>query len=299
MTGCASRAAGPGTWSRFRKVETRMMGLGDDPAVTWDKAIEGWREWERAAGRTAATIEQRTYQVRRAGRELGRPPVAVTTDELVAWLAAHEWAPNTARAYRAAIVAFYRWARDVAGLVEVSPASMLPPVSVPRGKPRPAPEDAFRLAMRSADPRARLAIMLAGVCGLRRGEIARARREDVEADLSGWSLRVVGKGGHVRLVPLPDELARELRGRPGGWLFPSPVTSGHLTPHHLGKLVARHLPDGLTTHTLRHRCGTVAYAATRDLRAVQELLGHARPETTALYTAVTSDSLRAAVAAAV
>lgn len=51
-------------------------------------------------------------------------------------------------------------------------------------------------------------------------------------------------------------------------------------------------------HTLRHRCATVAYAKTRDLRAVQELLGHAKPETTAIYTAVPDDAVRDAMRAA-
>lgn len=138
--------------------------------------------------------------------------------------------------------------------------------------------------------------MLAAQCGLRRSEIARTRREDVEPDLVGYALRVAGKGGHVRLVPLPDDLAAAILDRGPGWLFPS-SHGGHLTPHHLGKIVSRHLPPGFTTHTLRHRCGTVAYRETRDLRAVQELLGHAKPETTAIYTQVPDGALRAAIAA--
>jgi integrase len=140
-------------------------------------------------------------------------------------------------------------------------------------------------------------MLLAGQCGLRRGEIARASREDVEQDLSGWSLRVLGKGGHTRMVPLTDELGREILRRDPGYLFPS-SHGGHLTPHHLGKTIAAALAAGHTTHSLRHRCATVSYAATRDLRAVQELLGHAKPETTAIYTLVPDDAVRSAMLAA-
>lgn len=154
--------------------------------------------------------------------------------------------------------------------------------------------------MASADPRAVLAVRLGAFCGLRRGEVARCAREDLSRDLLGWSLRVVGKGGHVREVPVPDGLAVELLGMPAGWLFPSPYAAGpgHLTPHHVSKLVSRALPAGVTMHMLRHRCATVAYAGTHDLRAVQELLGHSRPETTAGYIATPAESVRAAVAAA-
>jgi integrase/recombinase XerC len=60
--------------------------------------------------------------------------------------------------------------------------------------------------------------------------------------------------------------------------------------------VARVLPEGFTTHSLRHRFATAAYGVERDLRAVQELLGHAKPETTARYAAVPDGALAAAVA---
>ena len=49
-------------------------------------------------------------------------------------------------------------------------------------------------------------------------------------------------------------------------------------------------------HTLRHRFATTAYGVERDLRAVQELLGHSKPETTARYVAVPEGALRTAVA---
>lgn len=263
--------------------------------MTWTD-ISGWVDYMRTAGLPETTIKQRTYHLGRVARELGGTPSTLSTDELSRWLASKRWAPNTRRSYRASLRAFYGWA-VAADRVSSSPAHLLPPVRVPRARPRPAPEEAFRLALAAADDRARLAILLAGVCGLRRGELARARREDLEADLEGWSLRVMGKGGHVRLVPLPELLASMIRSRPEGWLFPS-SHGGHLTPHHLGKVVSRHLPDGLTTHTLRHRCGTVAYAETGDLLAVQSLLGHAKPETTAIYVGVPMESVRRAMSGA-
>lgn len=265
--------------------------------ITWDQAITKWMAFMRASSCSPATIEQRSYQLRRVADALEGLPGDVSTDQLVDWLSAQAWKPNTRRGFRGALRAFYSWGVSV-GAWSLSPAAALPVVRVPRALPRPTPEAGYRLAVAIADPRARLAIRLAGACGLRRGEVARRRREDVEVDLLGWSLRVVGKGGHQRVVPLPDDLAREILAMPAGWLFPSSRTGRHLTPHHLGKLVAAELPETFTTHSLRHRCGTVAYAETRDLRAVQELLGHAKPETTMLYTEVPGSAIRAAVEAA-
>ena len=51
------------------------------------------------------------------------------------------------------------------------------------------------------------------------------------------------------------------------------------------------------SHTLRHRGGAAAYAGNEDLHAVQELLGHACPDTTAIYTYVPAATIRAAMTA--
>ena len=264
--------------------------------AAWGGLIDRWEDYLRATGSPRTTIGLRTYHLRRLAADFPGGPRSVTLQTLVKWLAGQDWAPNTRRAYRGSLRSFWSWAM-ITGVVSSSPAHLLPPVAVPRARPRPTPEQAYRMALRVADDRERLAILLAGQCGLRRGEIAQVRREDVEADLLGHSLRVAGKGGVVRLVPLPEGLAATILAHPAGWLFPS-SHGGHLTPHHLGKVISRCLPEGLTTHTLRHRCATVAYAQTRDLRAVQELLGHAKPETTAMYTAVPDGAVRAAMAAA-
>lgn len=69
-------------------------------------------------------------------------------------------------------------------------------------------------------------------------------------------------------------------------------------PAHVGKLISRTLPAGWTTHTLRHRFASQAYAVDRDIRAVQELLGHASVVTTQIYTAIPDNARRRAAAGA-
>lgn len=262
----------------------------------WAREVAAFVAYMGAAGLSSNTIQMRVYHLSRVAAELGGSPASLTVDRLTAWLAAQSWQPNTRRAYRGSLRAFYSWSMAM-GRVDLSPAHQLPSVRVPRGKPRPVPEDGFRMAMRIADKRARLAIMMAGTMGLRRGEVAAAKREHLEADLLGWSMRVKGKGGHVRIVPVPDLLAAEILRRPAGYLFPS-SHGGHLTPHHLGKIVSRNLPEGYATHGLRHRFGTSALkAANGNLRKVQVLMGHANIQTTTLYTSVDDEDLRAIVEA--
>lgn len=263
-----------------------------------EREITSWATWLRAAGRPATTIGLRTYHVRRVMGEIETDPWSLTTEMLVDYLGAQNWAPETRRSYRASLRSFYKWAQAT-GRRGDDPAALLPTIKLPRGIPRPTPDAMYREALTKADDRVRLMVQLAAWCGLRRGEIARVRREDVVEDLVGHSLIVKGKGGHERLVPLMPDLARTLLEAPPGWIFPSSARPGApLTAHHVGKLVSGVLPEGWTCHTLRHRCATVAYEADRDLRAVQELLGHAKPETTARYTRVPLDAIRAAVRAA-
>lgn len=262
--------------------------------AAWGELIDRWSTWMLAGNTSPETVRLRQYHLLRLAQDFP-DPATVTTDDLLQWLAGKNWKPNTTRSHRATFRAFWSWAVKT-GRLPSSPAHDLPQVRVPRARPRPTPEDVFRHAMRVGDSRARLALMLGGICGMRRGEIARARREDLEADLLGAVLRVKGKGGHVRLVPLPEELERAIVRMPPGWLFPSP-SGGHLTPGHIGVLVKECLVTH-TTHTLRHRAGSRAYSATRDLRAVQEFLGHAKPETTAIYTEAPQTTIRAAMEAA-
>lgn len=264
--------------------------------ITWTVALDSWTTYLSAIGTPDTTKSLRTYHVGRVARDIGKTPETLAFDDLIAWLAVQGWMPNTRRSYRQSLRSFYSWALAT-GLVQQSPAHLLPPVRVPRAKPRPTPEPIYRAALEHADDRVRLALRLGGAMGLRRSEMVRARREDLVDDLVGWSLRVHGKAGHERLVPAPADVVEAILERPAGWLFPNVQRGGPITGHHLAKLVSREL-ERHGPHSLRHRAGSVAYHETKDLRAVQEFLGHAKPETTSIYTLVHNDDVRAAMMAA-
>jgi integrase len=263
-------------------------------ATTHDD-LTAWRAWLVACDLSPQTIRLRCYQLARFAEH--HPTLrAVTTDELTGWLARTGWATDTRRSQLAALRSFYGWAH-ASGRLSTDPSRLLPRIRPAQHVPRPASERAVRVAMIGSDARVRLMLTLAVRQGLRRGEIALVHSDDITEDLDGWSLTVHGKGRKDRTIPLADDVADQLRGLPAGWAFPG-LSDGHLSAGHVGVLMARALPDGLTAHTLRHRFATKAYGATRDLLAVQELLGHARPETTRGYILLPGDSLRAAVTGA-
>ena len=122
-------------------------------------------------------------------------------------------------------------------------------------------------------------------------------------------LAVSGKGGRERLVPL-SQTAREaidaylplrtmrLGDHVSPWLFPSRGRQGHLTRHRFAQLlkdlaVAAGLdPTRVSPHTLRHAFASHLLANGADLRAVQQMLGHADISTTQIYTHVLDERLK-------
>jgi integrase len=266
-------------------------------ASEWSTARAGFAAYLRAAGARPGTVELRMRYLCRLQASSSSGPWDLTYDELVDFVANPRWKPETRRVAQSTVRGFHRWALR-SGRRSDDPALQLPPVRVPQGRPQPAPEAVVRDVLARATPRTRLMVMLAAYAGLRRSEIASLN----VADVAGDELRITGKGGKVRAVPIHPVLARELEpftaaARRSGYLFPG-HDDGHLDPIAVGRTLAAALPGSWTAHKLRHRFATVAYAATHDIRAVQELLGHSKLETTQRYTAVSDDSLRRAVMAA-
>lgn len=253
--------------------------------------LDQWGSWLRASGASAGTIRLRECYVTRF--LAAHPDLhAVSLDDVMEFLGRPGWAPETRRAARSSLRSYFRWA-VLSGRLEADPTVNAPTVAVPPGIPHPVTEDVVARALDKATDEVRLMLLLAAYAGLRRAEIAKVHSSHV----SDLGLRVDGKGGRVRLVPIHPMLADDL-GPVRGWAFPSPVFPGRpVHPDYVGKRVKRALGGPWTTHSCRHRFATQAYAGTRDLRAVQTLLGHSKPETTARYVAVSHQDLVAAVAA--
>lgn len=302
--------------------ENRPVFTGDVPAVEeWvaarysprrpgpplQEVPELWRPWIdllvselRAARRAHSTISLRVQRLVSFARSRpGCDPLTVTRADLIEYLAgAEHWTPEYAHSVRTSFRVFFALLDDIEARPN-NPAQRLPRVQIARGLPRPCPDTAIRAALNDVtDERIVVAIRLGAEAGLRRMEIAGLRRDAVEGCAGNYRLRIRGKGGHERIVPISDDLAAPLLDIETVHIFPG--MDGPISARHLGKLIAAALPNNWTAHTLRHRYATAAYAASRgDLRVVQELLGHQSPATTARYTQISDESIRnAAIGAA-
>jgi integrase len=267
-------------------VEERAMHHMGEFTGEWSSALVTYCAWMVASGWSPGTIGVKTKYLRRLQRATGTTsPWDVTEDQLLAFLSEPHWAPETRKSVRSAVRTFYKWAYD-SRRINVDPSGRLPTVKVPPAPPRPAPDAALENALERSEPRVRLMLLLAARGGLRRAEIASLHTSWVQ----GGSLRVKGKGGKSRLVPIHPDVADYLQGLPEGYVFPG-NDRGHLSPDRVGRLMSDALGPGWTAHTLRHRFATKGYEGSgHDLFSLQEVMGHASSDTTRRYTATSFDA---------
>jgi len=141
---------------------------------------------------------------------------------------------------------------------------------------------------------------LAYGAGLRAAEVVSLKVSDI--DSKRMIIRVEqGKGGKDRNVMLSPHLLDLLRAwwkaaRPQGWLFPSRDPAQPMTTRQLNRAchAAAQMADinkRVSLHTLRHSFATHLLEQNIDVRVIQVLLGHAKLDTTALYTRVATKTI--------
>ncbi len=211
----------------------------------------------------------------------------------------------------AALRSFYRYlARE--GMVEGNPAVGVRSPRLPKRLPKFLTEKQVNALLDAPDKSklwglrdAAIMEMLYG-SGIRVSELAGLERDDV--DLLGEMIRVKGKGRKERISPLGGVAAavlrryleavdREITGRRDRRALFINQRGGRLTARSVRRVVDRYLAQSgvgadTSPHTLRHSFATHLLDRGADLRAVQELLGHASLSSTQIYTHLTTERLR-------
>ena len=280
-----------------------------DLAARWASYLQHDRRRSAHTVRAYAATAHRLIEFlgRYRGELIDAPALtALGSSDLRAFLAdrrAGGLGPSSAARELSGVRAFLRYAAEQQGRPAQLPRTRAP--KRPRTLPRPAaPEDAVELAENAADAASTpwigardLAILLLLYgAGLRVAEAMSLRANVLPI---GQTLRVTGKRSKTRVVPIVpaareaiEEYVRQcpypLRGEVP--LFVG-ARGGPLNPDLVRRAVAAArrrlgLPETLTPHALRHSFATHLLARGADLRALQELLGHASLSSTQIYTAV-------------
>jgi site-specific recombinase XerD len=164
------------------------------------------------------------------------------------------------------------------------------------------PEEVARFLEAAPGPKYKAAFGAAYGAGLRVSEVVALKVSDI--DSKRMLIRVEqGKGRKDRHAMLSPQLLELLRdwyriARPRLWLFPGRDPLQPLTTRQLNRAVhaAAHMAEitkRVTPHTLRHSFATHLLEQNIDIRVIQVLLGHAKLDTTALYTRVATNTIRA------
>ncbi|MEW9919250.1 tyrosine recombinase XerC [Marimonas sp. MJW-29] len=280
-------------------------------------ALQSWLEHQRAL-KGAAENTITAYQGDVAdflafitvhkGESQGLGALAkITITDMRAWMARTRGpnvGPRSMARKLSAVKAFYRWLAEREGFEPTAVLSTRAP-KYQKKLPRPLAVDAAKalidcVELQSDRPwvsaRDVAVLTLLWGCGLRISEALGLKGRD--APLPD-TLRILGKGGKERVVPvLPAardavEAYQRLCPHPteaDGPLFRA-IRGGPLSPRAIAKVMADArmqlgLPASATPHAMRHSFATHLLDAGGDLRAIQELLGHASLSTTQAYTAV-------------
>jgi len=280
----------------------------------WPQALAGFDSWLRAKGLAEKTRraygadlhQLATWAGERDPRELDHRTLRL----FAAHLSERGLAKSAVARKLAAIRTFYRHLLE-RGEIDANPAELVATPKRDAYLPRvlkPAEVGAMLDAIPATTPlelRDRAMLEVAYGAGLRAEEIVNLDLSDVDPDAE--ELRVTGKGSRTRVIPA-GELAWEAierwlqRGRPALADESEPAlfvsrNGNRLSTSDIRRRLAiwtrrAALQGGISPHTLRHSFATHLLEGGADLRAIQELLGHATISTTQTYTRIESGRLK-------
>ena len=167
-----------------------------------------------------------------------------------------------------------------------------------------SPDEVARLIDAAPTPFYRTILMTLYATGMRRAEVAALQITDIDSARMVLHVKE-GKGGKDRDIVLSPRLLEEfrqhyrrLRRKPAVWLFPGgdpmlPMSTRQFTRAVHAAAAMAEIKKRVTPHTLRHSFATHLIEQKTDVRLIQVLLGHAKLDTTALYTHVATNTIRA------
>ncbi len=134
------------------------------------------------------------------------------------------------------------------------------------------------------DARDRLIVRVIYATGIRVSELCSINIEDI--DFEERTIRIRGKGDKMRVVFVDDETLAEIEGFIGNRVE-GPLFIGqrgkHISPRTVQHLFRKYAPSGITPHKIRHSYASELYRRSKNLRVVQENLGHSSIRTTEIY----------------
>ncbi len=264
-------------------------------------SIDNFRNWLSGRGRSENTVKAYSTDLRMFLRAtLTEDQQVVLQEEYedlgASWLTMErrKVSPKTTGRRLTSLRAFAKWAGWGSVLDDYDAPSPA------RSMPHPLPEGmdgVRRLVMVAANDHQRCLVALCGMVGCRVSEALQVQPQHF--NLQSHTLRIMGKGDKERIVPVSTQ-AWQILEMPMIQAFATGTTLVDLQDRRARKVISilgvrAGLQRTISSHDLRATFGTHVYDKTKDIRLVQELLGHANSSTTEIYVGVTQTALREAV----
>ena len=228
----------------------------------------------------------------RLDTEIETTPIYV--DDFLAFLTSlRDYKPTTLNRIISSLGSFYRYAYTQ-GAIEANP---LLGVDRPRIKEKEVRylkhNQVIALLDSIDDTRDRLIVRTIYATGVRVSELCGINIDDI--DFEDHTIRVNGKGGKIRVVFVDDDTLEQIDSFAAGKIS-GPLFTGHhgknISPRTVQHLFKKYAPEGITPHKIRHSYASELYKRSKNLRVVQENLGHSSIQTTEIYLHTDVDERR-------
>jgi site-specific recombinase XerD len=264
----------------------RMRNYSPKTVQSYERVIKKFAHYlwlRRHTGPTLPGPEARELAHARLDTDVDATP-ALVTDFLAYLTAGKTYKSTTLHRVISTLSSFYRYLY-VHGAVEQNPMAG---IDRPRIKEQELVylkhSQVLKLLKSIEDPRDRLIFRIIYATGVRVSELCGMNVEDI--DFEDHTIRVKGKGGKIRVVFVDGDTLAAI-GEHAGTRPAGPLFSGHhgrnLSPRTVQHLFRKYAPDGITPHKIRHSYASELYKRSRNLRVVQENLGHSSIKTTEIY----------------
>jgi len=272
----------------------KMRNYSAKTLVSYDQTLTRFGHYIWLTKNSRATITPESFQKHPLRLET---EVEVTAIEITSYLSflteSREYHATTLNRILSSLSSFYRF-MIMQDVLTVNP---VPRIDRPRVKDVELRylkhSQVIRLLRSIPDPRDKLIVRIIYATGVRVSELCSINVEDI--DIDDQMIRVRGKGGKIRMVFVDQETLDEIDlmvdDRLSGPLFFG-QQGNHISPRTVQHIFRKYAPDGITPHKIRHSYASELYRRSKNLRVVQENLGHASIKTTEVYLHTDLDERR-------
>lgn len=283
-------------WLKSFRDYLRMRNYSDRTLESYEQVIKhfAYYVWlRRHTEVTKLVFYWKDLEKARLDTSVEVPPLIVT-DYLSFLASMRTYKPKTSHRIISTLSSFYRFLYMQGAVV----ANPMAGIERPRIKQQEVKylkhNQVVRLIDSIPDERDKLIVRTIYATGVRVSELCGINIEDI--DFEEHTIRIRGKGDKIRIVFVDDETLESMRTFIGNTKIAGPLFEGqqgkHISPRAIQHIFRHYAPVGITPHKIRHSYASELYRRSKNLRVLQENLGHTSIKTTEIYLHTDIDERR-------